>query len=116
LIADLLVESGVPRAVILVEGDSLNTRENAVNSQRLIELLACESNLLGTSAAHMPRAVAAFKKVAVEVFPVSTDVRVINASTVTVFAFLPHAGALAMTTKAMREWLGRKVYEWRGWN
>ena len=64
----------------------------------------------------MPRSVAAFKQVGVEVFPVSTDVRVINASAVTVFDFLPHAEALSMTTDAMREWLGRKVYKWRGWN
>jgi len=47
---------------------------------------------------------------------VATDVRVINASAVTVFDFLPHAGALSMATDAMREWLGRRVYEYRGWN
>jgi len=72
--------------------------------------------LLVTSAAHMPRSVAAFEKAGVEVFPVSTDVRVIRASGLTVFDFLPHAGALSMTSDAMREWLGRKVYEFRGWN
>jgi uncharacterized SAM-binding protein YcdF (DUF218 family) len=116
LITDLLVESGIPRALILAEGESRNTRENAVNSQRLIELLACETTLLVTSAAHMPRSVAAFEQVGVEVFPVSVDVRVIEASRYSVFDFLPHAGALAMTTDAMREWMGRKVYEWRGWN
>jgi uncharacterized SAM-binding protein YcdF (DUF218 family) len=116
LIADLLVESGVPRAAILAEGESRNTRENALNSKRLIDLLTCGSTLLVTSAAHMPRSVAAFEKVGVEVFAVSTDVRVVNAPGVTVFDFLPQAGALSMTTDAMREWLGRKVYEYRGWN
>jgi len=116
LISQLLVESGVPRAAILAEGESRNTRENALNSKRLIELLACDTTLLVTSAAHMPRSVAAFEKVGVEVFPVSVDVRVIRASRPTVFDFLPQAGALSMTTDAMREWMGRKVYEWRGWN
>jgi uncharacterized SAM-binding protein YcdF (DUF218 family) len=77
--------------------------------------LACDSTLLVTSAAHMPRSVAAFEKVGVEVFPVSTDVRVVGASKFTMFDFLPHAGALSMTTDAMREWLGRKVYQFRGW-
>jgi hypothetical protein len=47
---------------------------------------------------------------------VATDVRLINASAVTVFDFLPHAAALSMTTDAMREWIGRKVCEYRGWN
>ena len=116
LISQLLVESGVPRAAILPEGESRNTRENALNSKRLIELLACDSTLLVTSAAHMPRSVAAFEKVGVEVFPVSVDVRVVRASSPTVFDFLPQAGALSMTTDAMREWMGRKVYQWRGWN
>lgn len=116
LISRLLVESGVPLAAILAEGESRNTRENALNSKRLIELLACESTLLVTSAAHMPRSVAAFEKVGVEVFPVSVDVRVIRSFRANMFDFLPHAGALSMTTDAMREWMGRKVYEWRGWN
>jgi uncharacterized SAM-binding protein YcdF (DUF218 family) len=115
LIAELLVEWGVPRVAILSEGESRNTRENALNSKRLIELLACDSTLLVTSAAHMPRSVAAFEKVGVEVFPVSTDVRVAGASKFTVFDLLPHAGALSMTTDAMREWLGQKVYQFRGW-
>ena len=48
--------------------------------------------------------------------PVATDVRLINASAVTVFDFLPHAGALSMTTEVIREWLGRKVYKYRDWN
>jgi uncharacterized SAM-binding protein YcdF (DUF218 family) len=43
------------------------------------------STLLVTSAAHMPRSVGAFEQVGVEVFPVSTDVRVVHASAVTVF-------------------------------
>jgi hypothetical protein len=30
--------------------------------------------------------------------------------------FVPNAGALAMTSEAIREWIGLKVYEWRGWN
>jgi uncharacterized SAM-binding protein YcdF (DUF218 family) len=64
----------------------------------------------------MPRSVAAFAKVGVKVFPVSVDIRVIEASGYSVFDFLPQAGALSMTTDAMREWLGRKVYEYRGWN
>jgi uncharacterized SAM-binding protein YcdF (DUF218 family) len=64
----------------------------------------------------MARSVAAFKKVGIEVFAVSADVRVITDSGVTVFDFLPDAGALLMTTDAVREWLGRRVYEFRGWN
>ena len=116
LIQALLMKWGVPPAVIVLDGASRNTRENAVNSRVLLEKLGCETPLLVTSAAHMARSVAAFKKVGVGVFAVSADVRVIRNSGVTVFDFLPEAGALLMTSDAVREWLGRRVYEFQGWN
>ena len=78
LARDLLMEWGVPASAIMLDGASRNTRENAVNSKVLIEKLGCEMPLLVTSAAHMLRSVGAFKKVGVEVFPVSTDVRAIS--------------------------------------
>jgi len=117
LIQALLLKWGVPPAVIVLDGASRNTRENAVNSRVLLEKLGCgDTPLLVTSAAHMARSVAAFKKVGVGVFAVSADVRVIRNSGVTVFDFLPEAGALLMTSDAVREWLGRRVYEFQGWN
>ncbi len=63
----------------------------------------------------MPRSVATFEKVDVDVFPVSTDVRVVRAPELSVFGFLPNAGALKRTTAAMREWIGLRVYKFRGW-
>jgi len=116
LIQALLLEWGVPVAAIVLEGDSRNTWENAVNSSMLLHKLGCDKPLLVTSAAHMPRSVAAFARVGVGVFAVSADVRVIHRAGVTVLDFLPDAGALMMTTEAVREWLGRRVYELRGWN
>ena len=116
LMRALLVEWGVPAAAIVLEGASRNTRENAVNSGVLLEKLGCDTPLLVTSAAHMARSVAAFEKTGVEVFAVSADVLVIRKHGVTVLDFLPDAGALLMTTNAVREWLGRRVYEFRGWN
>ena len=112
----LLMEWGVPATAIKLEGGSRNTRENAVNSARLLQQHRCGIPLLVTSAAHMPRSVAAFSKVDVDVFPVSTDVRVINTPNLTVMDFLPDAGALKMTTDAMREWIGQWVYRFREWN
>jgi hypothetical protein len=40
---------------------------------------------------------------AIEVFPVSTDVRVIDKPELTIMDFLPDANALQMTSNAMRE-------------
>ncbi len=112
----LLLEWGVPATAIVLEGASRNTRENALNSIVLLEKLACGTPLLVTSAAHMKRSVAVFEKLGVAVFPVSADVRVIDASEFTPFDFLPDAEALKQTTDAMREWIGQQVYRWQGWN
>jgi uncharacterized SAM-binding protein YcdF (DUF218 family) len=116
LTKDLLVEWGVPKDSIFLEGSSRNTRENAVYSKNLIESINCGSSLLVTSAAHMPRAMAAFRSVGVSVTPVSADVRVINKSAPAFVDFLPSAGALSMTSEAIREWVGQVVYRTQGWN
>ena len=116
LIRDLLMEWGVPKEAIFLEGSSRNTRENALYSKNVIDALSCTDALLVTSAAHMPRAVAAFNSVGVVVTPVSTDVRAVAQSLPGGMDFMPSADALAMTSSAIREWIGQKVYSWKGWN
>jgi uncharacterized SAM-binding protein YcdF (DUF218 family) len=116
LLRDLLMEWGVAKEDIFLEGSSRNTRENAVYSKNVIDSIHCETALLVTSAAHMPRAVAAFQAVGVSIVPVSTDVRVVDAGQPAALDFLPNAGALAMTSEAIREWIGSAVYRLQGWN
>lgn len=115
LIRDLLVEWGVAPDDVMLEGSSRNTRENAVYSRHLIDAVNCRQPLLVTSAAHMRRAVGAFRAVGVPVTPVPTDFRVADTQDPTAMDFLPSAGALAMTSEALREWLGRWVYRVQGW-
>lgn len=116
LLRELLVEWGVPRGEIFLEGSSRNTRENAIYSKNLVDSIHCEESLLVTSAAHMPRAVAAFQSVGISVIPVSVDVRVVDEGGLGPSAFLPSAGALAMTSEALREWIGQWFYALKGWN
>ena len=116
LMRDLLIEWGVPGEAILLEGSSQNTRENALYSKNIMDSISCEDALLVTSAAHMPRAAAAFRSVGLTVTPVSTDVRAPKQVIPILISFLPSADALAMTSSAIREWLGQKVYAWKGWN
>lgn len=116
LIRDLLMEWGVPKDAIFLEGSSRNTRENALYSKNILNAINCNEALLVTSAAHMPRALAAFRSVGVNVTPVSTDVRALNLTMPVAMDFVPSAEALAMTSEALREWIGQKVYGWKGWN
>ena len=111
----LLLEWGVPQSAILLDGASRNTRENALNAQRLISQAGCESTLLVTSAWHMPRAMATFQKVGVDAVPVSVDVRFVHGLGDTLSGFIPQADALSTTSMVIREWMGTWVYRWRGW-
>jgi uncharacterized SAM-binding protein YcdF (DUF218 family) len=116
LIRDLLVRMGVPKEVVILEGSSRNTRENALYSANAMASVNCQDALLVTSAAHMPRALAAFRAAGVSVTPVSTDVRVADSGRLGALDFLPDAGALQMTSDGLRELVGQWVYRWQGWN
>lgn len=115
LIREVLVEWGVPEDTILLDGKSRNTRENAVNTKELVDSIGCNDALLVTSAAHMPRALGAFRTVGIPAMPVSTDVRVADSGRLTLLDFVPDAASLAMTSDALREWMGRAYYRWKGW-
>lgn len=110
LAADLLVELGVPSSAIIVEVQSRNTYENAVNTAAIFEERGWTSGLLVTSAVHMPRALATFRKARLDLVPVSTDVQVRFPLYDTVLDFLPDAEALEQTTSAMKEIIGSAVY------
>ena len=113
---NILIDWGVPDSAIVLDDASRNTRENAVNTATLLKNAGCQAPLLVTSAAHMKRSVASFAKIGIDVFPVSADIRVVNNSGITVFDLLPDSRALGMTSTAIREWIGQKVYQLRGWN
>lgn len=115
--AELLIDLGVPATAILIEGDSRNTRENAVQTAAMLARDDLERVLLVTSATHMTRALATFRKAGVDAIPAATDHR--PSSTYSTqplaLALLPDAGALQSSTRALKELLGLLVYRWRGW-
>jgi uncharacterized SAM-binding protein YcdF (DUF218 family) len=115
LIADLLVELGVPRSALLLETESRNTRENAVNTAAIFKAHGWRTGLLVTSGAHMPRALAAFRKVGLGVVPAATDIHAGPPELVSLLDLLPDAGALAQTTSAIKEMIGLCIYRLRGW-
>jgi uncharacterized SAM-binding protein YcdF (DUF218 family) len=115
LIRELLVEWGVPVDAIEVGTESRNTFENALEIQRMLKLRGFTSALLVTSATHMPRAMATFKRAGVPVTASTTDVSVVDSARSDPLRWLPNAGALGATTTAMREWLGFLAYRARGY-
>ena len=67
-ILDFLVDAGVPRQDIVAEWQSKSTRENAIETKRLIEGMPGKRVLL-TSDFHMYRAIRVFRKVGIQVTP-----------------------------------------------
>jgi len=114
-ISKLLQEWGVPEDAIILESDSANTHENAINTKRILDERELENVLLVTSALHMPRALAIFRAAGVKAVPSPTDYEVVDKQQTTIMDFLPDAEALEGTTRAMKEYLGYAVYWMRGW-
>lgn len=121
--AEILQFLGVPQDALWLENKSQNTRENAVFSKLILDEKGIKKILLITSAAHMPRAVAVFQKLGIEVIPLPVDysVTLIDNSLnkqdwlAQVFGLLPSVGNLSATTNALKEYFGVFTYWLCGW-
>lgn len=120
----LLVFMGVPDQSIVLEDQSQNTHENAVDCARILRSEKVNTILLVTSAIHMPRAVAVFQKQGLKVIPAPADFSVTQAdwndlthapAAEQLVNLLPSSGYLSMTTNALKEYLGILVYRMNGW-
>jgi uncharacterized SAM-binding protein YcdF (DUF218 family) len=111
----LLNEWGVPSDAIITEPLSLNTRQNAVNTKRLLENKDIGSVLLVTSAMHMPRALATFRSAGINTIPSPTDFFIVNRDEFSIRELLPDPSALGGATVALKEYLGFLYYRLRGW-
>lgn len=121
--ARLLQQLGVPEEALWLEEQSLNTYENAVYSHEILAERGINQILLVTSALHMPRAVALFEKQGFDVIPAPADFTVTEEGWQSLFSgaietriitLLPNASALALTTNALKEYIGMAVYWLRG--
>jgi uncharacterized SAM-binding protein YcdF (DUF218 family) len=110
LMRDYLIEFGVPIAAIEIAGQSQNTHQNAREISNMWAGGQFRSALLVTSAAHMPRAMAVFRKAGLPVEPSPTDARAVPPAEATLLDWLPDSGALDQTTQAVREWIGIVAY------
>jgi uncharacterized SAM-binding protein YcdF (DUF218 family) len=104
-----LVALGVAHERITAEEQSRNTIENAVFSRLLADPKPGERWVLMTSAAHMPRAIGAFRAAGfpVEAYPVGWSTRGWRDAARPFESFLAGMGT---TDYAVHEWLGLAVY------
>lgn len=109
-IAPRLLEAlGVARDRMVLENRSRNTYENARHTRELLQPDSSQSWLLVTSAFHMPRSMALFRKAGFNVIAWPVDYR--TAGTEGIGLARDNAiDSLQNTTLAIREWLGLVAY------
>ena len=105
----LLRALGIDAARILQEGRSRNTYENAVFSRELVQPQPGETWLLVTSAFHMPRSMALFRKAGFDVVAWPVDYRTTGEETAGL-AEDNVIDTLTVTNLAIREWIGLFAY------
>lgn len=106
LMRELLLDLGIPRSRILIEGESQNTFENGKAVQRLG---LNQPLILITSASHMARALKVFEALGMSPLPAPCNFRA-RWSADDPLRFLPSTGALATSTAAIYEYLGTWWY------
>lgn len=112
----LLLRLGVPDEDIIVEPDSRNTYENGLFTKKILEeRYPNASCLLLTSAWHMPRSHAIFRKLGIPVTPICVD----YLSEKTRFHFesvlQPDRLGFYHWEMLIKEWVGYVVYGFRGY-
>lgn len=111
----LLRDWGVPASAIVLDSVSRNTRENALEVKRILRQRGFQKILLVTSAMHMRRALAVFTAAGIDTIASPTDYEITGQANRALLGWLPDAGSLERTTRAIKEYLGYAVYWLRGW-
>jgi uncharacterized SAM-binding protein YcdF (DUF218 family) len=111
-IAEML---SVPKTAIIQESQSFNTRDNAVNTQRILLEKKINKILLVTSALHMPRSLNIFRELGIESIPAPTDFLSVqnenNKGWGLILDLLPNPESLKNTTSAIKEYIGLWMYQ-----
>ncbi len=112
-----MVMMGVPDSFIILENETRNTAESAIEVKKILSSLdiKAENCLLITSAFHMRRSLACYRHQGVGLEPFSTDFyshpRVFHLDVLIV----PKAEALNLWNKLIKEWVGFVVYKMAGY-
>jgi len=111
---------GIPDSCITTEAESVNTYENAVFTRELLKTSDPEWNeknyIIVTSAFHMRRAIACFKKAGFKhITPYSTDIRSIRNKNTIINTVIPAYSGIQNFTILLKELIGMAVYKIKGY-
>jgi len=103
VMADVAVALGVAGEDVVLESLSRDTKDEARLIQRIV---GNDRFILVTSASHMPRSMAMFRKTGMQPMPASTDYYVKQRRGMSPGMFFPSSGGLGKTERAVYEYLG----------
>ncbi len=119
LAKEFMLEIGIPDSAIVTEAHSVNTYENALFTKQVLQ--KTDSNwqqkkyLLVTSAFHMRRSMACFKKQGFNVTAYSTNFKALLDNYTLFNTIVPSYGPLQNWTYLIKEWIGILVYKIQGY-
>lgn len=115
ILRKFLIDNHVPDSLIVVENQSDNTHENAIETKKIIQKKHYTSVLLITSATHIPRARRCFEKegIVVDVFPTDKLVSIWRYDPE--YLLVPNIYALKRWDTFIHEFIGVIVYKIMGY-
>lgn len=115
MMARQLVQYGIPEQALVQEAASLTTYENAVYTRKVLDAQNIGDVLLVTSALHMPRAMAVFRKQGIHAVAAPSDPQITVPDDPDFSFWLPSMRALSASRSIVKEYVGLLVYWLRGW-
>ncbi|WP_299462245.1 YdcF family protein [uncultured Microscilla sp.] len=116
LLKQVLLQAKVPSHDIIIETRARNTRENALNTAKILnKQFPRQSYLLITSAFHIRRAVGCFRQASIQVTPFSVDFYTIDKGFAFPFSLFPAEKALYKWYVLSHEVIGYIVYKALGY-
>lgn len=115
MLRQFAIDFGIPDERIVVEPDSRNTYENAVETAKLMRQHGISSVMLITTASHLPRAMGCFRNVGVEPIPYGVDFHSTVNTHLRPGDFIPEVGNLRGLTWILHEYVGIVMYKAAGY-
>jgi uncharacterized SAM-binding protein YcdF (DUF218 family) len=112
-----MIMMGIPEDDILIENKTRNTYESAVEVKKMLDSLQikAEDCLLITSAFHMRRSLACYRKAGLDIEPFSTDFYAHPRFFYPDGLLIPSIDAIMLWHKLFKEWLGLAAYKIAGY-
>ena len=107
-IKDFLIQNKIDSNDIMIENQSRNTKENAINSAKLLDKK--NEYILITSAIHMKRSILCFENEGLKIIPFSVDNSMSYSSNKIEYMLLPRSRVLENWEDLIHEIIGYYVY------